>query len=95
MAKGAIYPIVKSIAKWFSVRMTKDVFAGFFKKTIPVVGGVVGAGLTFASFKPCCNRLKDTLSDTMLSNPNHVSSEEEMEMYNQIKEGIFVDTSDE
>lgn len=40
LTKGTIYPIVKSIAKWFSLKMTKEVFAGFFKKAIPVVGGV-------------------------------------------------------
>lgn len=40
LTKGTIYPIVKSVAKWFSVKMTKEVFAGFFKKAIPVVGNV-------------------------------------------------------
>ena len=70
LTKGTIYPIVKSVAKWFNVRMTKEIFAGFFKKTIPVVGGVIGGGITYASFKPCCERLKNTLKDTRLSNPN-------------------------
>jgi len=40
--------------KWFGVKMTKEVFAGFFKKAIPVVGGVIGGGITFLAFKPCC-----------------------------------------
>lgn len=66
LTKGSIYPIVKSISKWFSVRMTKEVFVGFFKKAIPVVGGVVGGGLTYATFKPCCTRLKNVLEDTYL-----------------------------
>ena len=70
LTKGTIYPIVKSVAKWFNVRMTKEIFAGFFKKTIPVVGGVIGGGLTYATFKPCCERLKNTLKETRLSNPN-------------------------
>ncbi len=70
LTKGTIYPIVKSISKWFNVRMTKEIFAGFFKKTIPVVGGVIGGGITYASFKPCCERLKNTLKETKLSNPN-------------------------
>ena len=30
LTKGTIYPIVKSIAKWFGVRMTKEVFSGFY-----------------------------------------------------------------
>ena len=70
LTKGTFYPIVKKVASWFSVKMTKEVFAGFFKKAIPVVGGVVGGGITYASFKPCCDRLKSTLRDTKLSNPD-------------------------
>ncbi len=77
LTKGTIYPIVKSVAKWFSVKMTKEVFAGFFKKAIPVVGGVIGGGITFLSFKPCCDKLKKSLQNTMLSNPNYQSTPEE------------------
>lgn len=77
LTKGTIYPIVKSVAKWFSVKMTKEVFAGFFKKAIPVVGGVIGGGITFLSFKPCCDKLKTSLQNTMLSNPNYRPTEEE------------------
>ena len=57
--------------------MTKQVFAGFFKKAIPVVGGVIGGGITFATFKPCCDKLKHTLQNTMLSNPNYCPTKEE------------------
>ena len=71
LTKGTIYPIVKSVSKWFGVKMTKDVFAGFFKRAIPVVGGVVGGSITFVTFKPCCYKLKASLQDTLLSNPNH------------------------
>lgn len=70
LTKGTIYPIVKQVAKWFNVRMTKEIFAGFFKKSIPVVGGVIGGGITYFSFKPCCEKLKETLRDTKLSNPD-------------------------
>ena len=82
LTKGTIYPIVKSVAKWFNVKMTKEVFAGFFKKSIPVVGGVIGGGITYATFKPCCERLRDTLKDTRLSNPN-VKDEEIIEIVNE------------
>ena len=77
LTKGTIYPIVKNVAKWFSVKMTKEIFAGFFKKAIPVIGGVLGGGITFFSFKPCCDKLKATLQNTMLSNPNYRSVEED------------------
>ena len=69
LTKGTIYPIVKKTAQWFGVKMTKSVFAGFFKKAIPVVGGVLGGGLTYLSFKPCCDRLKDTLKTSILADP--------------------------
>jgi len=88
LTKGTIYPIVKSIAKWFSIRMTKQVFAKFFKTAIPIVGGVVGGGLTFATFGPCCDKLKNTLQDTMLSNPNHKSTIEEEEFYQNIENAV-------
>ena len=80
LTKGTIYPIVKSVAKWFSVKMTKEVFAGFFKKAIPVVGGIVGGGITFLSFKPCCDKLKVSLQNTMLSNPHYKPTEDEENM---------------
>lgn len=101
LTKGTFYPLVKSIAKWFGVKMTKTIFAGFFKKAIPVIGGVVGGGITFFSFKPCCYRLKNVLQDTMLSNPNHRSSSEENEFVTSITKGTVIDvgfddiTSDE
>ena len=71
LTKGTVYPIVKSVAKWFGIKMTKEVFAGFFKKAIPVVGGVVGGGITYLSFKPCCDKLKASLQNTILSNPTY------------------------
>ena len=78
LTKGTIYPIVKSISKWFAVKMTKEVFAGFFKRAIPVVGGVVGGGLIYATFKPCCDKLQSVLQDTYLSNPNYKDSGEDI-----------------
>ena len=85
LTKGTIYPIVKSVAKWFSVKMTKEVFAGFFKKAIPVVGGIIGGGITFLSFKPCCDKLKASLQNTMLSNPDYSpTSDEENIIYAEI-----------
>lgn len=77
LTKGTLYPIVKSIAKWFGVKMTKKLLAGMVQKSLPIVGGVVGGGITYVSFKPCCDRLKASLQDTLLSNPNHVETEEE------------------
>lgn len=75
LTKGTIYPIVKQTAKWFGVKMTKEVFAGFFKKSIPVVGVAIGGGLTYLTFKPCCEKLKNNLRKTKLVNPNDDSGD--------------------
>lgn len=89
LTKGTIYPIVKAIARWFGKRMTKEIFAGFFKKAIPIAGGVVGGGLTYVTFKPCCYKLKDALKDTILSNPNHKESDMEEKIYENIKNDVI------
>ena len=39
LTKGTFYPLIKAIAKWFGIKMTKSLFAGAFKKAIPKVGG--------------------------------------------------------
>lgn len=80
LTKGTIYPIVKSVTKWFGINLTKAIYTGAIKKAIPVVGGVVGGGITFVSFKPCCERLKNVLKDTRLSNPEHNEDENEREL---------------
>lgn len=76
LTKGTLYPIVKSIAKWFGVNMTKKMLTGMVQKSLPVIGGVIGGGITYVSFKPCCDKLKLSLQDTLLSNPNRVENEE-------------------
>ena len=80
LTKGTFYPIVKKISRWFSVCMTKQVFAGFFRKAIPVVGGVVGGGITYLSFKPCCDNLKKSLQDTALCSPSSRKSFDEFDV---------------
>lgn len=58
LTKGVVYPIVKKVAGYVGVKMTKDTFAKGVGKVIPFVGGVISGGLTLASFLPMANRLK-------------------------------------
>ena len=66
------------ITKIINYATTLLTTSGFFKKAIPVVGGLIGGGITFLSFKPCCDKLKESLQDTLLSNPDHHMSEDEI-----------------
>lgn len=67
LTKGFIYPIIKNIAKFLGIKMTKDIFAKGVSKAIPIVGGIISGGITFASMKPMGNRLKETLSKSTFS----------------------------
>lgn len=87
LKRGTIYPVVKSVAKYFDVKMSRKLYGQIVGKSIPVAGAMIGGGITFFTFKPCCDRLKATLSDTKLSNPCHQETVEEKRM----REGIEVE----
>lgn len=63
LTKTFYYPVIKSICKAFGVKMTKSIFAKNVSKAIPVIGGVVSGGITFASMIPMCKRLASTLEE--------------------------------
>lgn len=83
LTKTTIFPVVRSIASWFNVKMTKTMYAGLFKKSLPVIGGVIGGGMTYLSFKPCCNKLKKSLENSPLFNPQLVEDPEEFVVLNE------------
>ena len=67
MTKGAVYPIVKKVAGYLGVQMTKQTFAKGVSKAVPVVGGAVSGGLTFAMFRPMSAKLRDYLAGLPLA----------------------------
>lgn len=71
LTKTTIYPIVKKIAAALGIKMTKQLFAESVGKVIPVVGGAVAGGLTYATFKPGCVKLQNSFNDLELSDPEY------------------------
>lgn len=71
VTKGTIYPVLKAILKCFNVKLTKQLASKAINHSLPVIGGVIGGGITFFSFKSCGEKLKKTLRDTYLSNPDY------------------------
>ena len=67
LTKTFYYPIVKGICKFFGVSMTKSLFAKGVSKAVPILGGVVSGGITFATLRPMGQRLADTLDDAHFS----------------------------
>ena len=71
LTKGVIYPIVKKVAAYIGVQMTKQTFAKSISKAIPVVGAAVSGTLTFATYRPMAKRLKKHLAESELAKPTH------------------------
>ncbi|MDF6018825.1 hypothetical protein [Streptomyces sp. JH34] len=69
LTKGVVYPIVKKVAGYLGVKMTKQTFATSVSKAIPLVGAAVSGGLTYATFRPMAKRLKTHLSGLELAQP--------------------------
>lgn len=63
LTKTFYYPIVKGICKFFGISMTKSVFAKGVSKAVPILGGVVSGGITFATLRPMGQKLADTLDE--------------------------------
>ncbi|MBQ6439964.1 MAG: EcsC family protein [Mogibacterium sp.] len=66
LTKTEIYPVVKKVAKELRSKIAKRIYVKSASKVVPVVGGAVSGGLTYATFKPNCMRLKRSLWDLEL-----------------------------
>lgn len=63
LTKTMFYPLIKQIAKWLGVQVTKSSFSKVVGKLIPVVGGVISGGITLATFRPQAKRLQKKLRE--------------------------------
>lgn len=85
LTKTLYYPVIKTILKFFGVSLTKSTFAKGVAKVVPVVGGVVSGGITFASMLPMGKRLMNTLDKAHF---DYTASDfrEDMDVINKITE---------
>lgn len=63
LTKTFFYTPMKKVLRVLGVNLTKQTFAKGVSKIVPVVGGVVSGGLTYASFKPGAERLRRYLRE--------------------------------
>lgn len=78
LTQGIIYPIVKKVAGYLGVKMTKKIFASGVAKAIPIVGAVLSGGLTLGTFLPMSKRLQKHLASLELTKPGHRTEEAEI-----------------
>lgn len=69
LTKGAVYPVVKKVASYVGVRMTKQMFARGVSKFVPVVGAALSGGLTYVTFRPMSKKLQAHLAKLELAKP--------------------------
>lgn len=65
LTKTVYYPIIKKIASILGVKLTKDTFAKGVSKAIPILGGFISGGMTYASMKPMGDRLRKALYESV------------------------------
>jgi len=81
LTKTVWYPMLKKIANVVASKtLTKKGVAGFASKAIPVVGGVVSAGINVATMIPMANRLKNELRKYYLSEEELCEIEEKEQL---------------
>ena len=82
LTKTMYYPIIKQIAKWIGVKLTKDTFAKGLGNVIPILGGIISGGLTLATFRPSAKRLQHKLQEEMfVINENYQENHNNEEQY--------------
>ena len=94
LTKTIYYPIIKKVAAMLGVKMTKDTFAKGVAKAVPVVGGVVSGGLTFASMRPMGKRLASTLSEANFEY-TEADAHRDIEQLYQEQDAEIIDTGSE
>lgn len=61
LTKTTWYPLVKKVGALVGRQVTKKSVEKTITKALPIVGGVISGGLTYATFRPMGHRLADTL----------------------------------
>lgn len=71
LTKGTLYPIVKKVAGILGVKMTKQIFSRGIGKIVPVLGAVISGGITYSTYRPLANRLKDYLRELPIADSSY------------------------
>lgn len=90
LMKTVWYRIIKKISKAIGVQMNKSILAKGVSKAIPVIGGVISGGMTYASMKPMGKRLKETLEEVQFNYDTEIQ-DEDLETMSVIEDIITVD----
>lgn len=57
LTKWGLYRFAREIAKWIGVKLTKESFARYLSKIVPILSGLISGTVTWVSFSLMTNRL--------------------------------------
>ncbi|WP_228765753.1 hypothetical protein [Bombilactobacillus apium] len=72
------YPLLKKIAGYIGVSITKKSTSAVISKSLPVIGGFVSGGLTLITFRPMGNRLIKTFETTLSATPDQIKQAQDI-----------------
>ena len=58
LTKTIWYNPMKKVLRFLGIKLTKDTFAKTASKVVPVIGGAISGGMTYAAYKPGAERLR-------------------------------------
>lgn len=72
------YLMIKSISGFLGKKMSKQLFAKQFAKAVPLLGGMVSGGITYAAFGPSARKLALQLryNSRFFYDPSNITSEQ-------------------
>jgi hypothetical protein len=82
LTKTAWYPVIKQIGKWLGIQLTKQSVGKTAGKVIPILGGFISGGITFATFRPMAGRLRNELRN-------------EMHLFNKVEDHFYFENDDD
>lgn len=89
LTKTTWYPLVKKVASILGYKITKKTVESAISKTVPIIGGAISGGITYATFKPMGGRLADTFVDIL-----NGEFDEDLDLNEEFLESLKVSSSE-
>lgn len=86
VTKTVWYPILKSVLKYFGVKVTKDSLKKGIQKAVPVIGGFVSGGVTYVGLSKSGERLRHRLSEVTFDYTEEKAKEDYMKFEKIVKD---------
>src|SRR5213596_1186013 len=67
LTKWGLYRLAREVAKWIGIKLTKDSFARYLSRIVPILAGIISGTVTWISFSLMTSRLAAHLESLPLA----------------------------